>query len=224
MKKNNVNVSVKDLKKGDYIYNEVTNNEGTFAYISIFKEINKEGKFCELVAASYTMPEGYEDDVDNLYYATNGVIPSYVRYASSNEIDYLNRLLADDDVHYEDGELITFGENNDNKLNQLKDDRTMAAPKINKAGSEEVIEVYLSETNHPIAFNAKVKELVEQSGMTEKEAKEYVRTTPFTIELYYHAGQGLFGVESEAVEPYGNEIYSPYTGEECDRTEVDEEE
>ena len=33
----------------------------------------------------------------------------------------------------------------------------MAAPKINKTGSEEVIEVFLSETKHPKAFNAKVK-------------------------------------------------------------------
>jgi len=100
----------------------------------------------------------------------------------------------------------------------------MAAPKINKAGSEEVIEVLLSETQHPIAFNAKVKELVEQSGMTEEEAKNFVRTNPFTLELYYHVNQGLFAVESEAVESYGNEIYSPYTGEECDRTDVDKEE
>lgn len=45
----------------------------------------------------------------------------------------------------------------------------MAAPKINKTGSEEVIEVFLSETKNPKAFNAKVKELVEQSGMTEEE-------------------------------------------------------
>lgn len=60
--------------------------------------------------------------------------------------------------------------------------------------------------------------------MTEEEAKDFVRTTPFSIELYYHVNQGLFGVEGEAVESYGNEIYSPYTGEECDRTEVDGEE
>ena len=90
----------------------------------------------------------------------------------------------------------------------------MAAPKINKTGSEEVIEVFLSETKHPKAFNAKVKEIVEQSGMTEEEEeKDFVRTTPFSLELYYHVNQGLFGVESEAVEGYGNEIYSPYTGE-----------
>ena len=38
----------------------------------------------------------------------------------------------------------------------------MAAPKINKVGSEEIIEVFLSEIKHPKAFNAKVKELVEQ--------------------------------------------------------------
>lgn len=99
----------------------------------------------------------------------------------------------------------------------------MAAPKINVAGTEEVIEVYLSETEHPIAFNAKVKELVEECGMTEEEAKETVRTTPFTLELYYHSNQGLFAVETEAVESFGNEIYSPYTGEECDRADADAE-
>lgn len=96
----------------------------------------------------------------------------------------------------------------------------MAAPKINKV--EEIIEVFLSETEHPKAF--KVKELVEECGMTEEEAKDFIRTTPFSLELYYHVNQGLFGVESDAVEAYGNEIYSPYTGEECDRTEVDGEE
>lgn len=99
----------------------------------------------------------------------------------------------------------------------------MATPKINVAGTEEVIEVYLSESEHPIAFNAKVKELVEECGMTEEKAKNVVRTTPFTLELYYHHNQGLFAVETEAVESFGNEIYSPYTGEECDRTDVDAE-
>jgi putative transposase len=33
----------------------------------------------------------------------------------------------------------------------------MAAPKINKVGSEEIIEVFLSETKHPKAFNAKAQ-------------------------------------------------------------------
>ena len=212
------NISVKDLKKGDYIYNEVVTNEGTFGYISIFNEIDSDGKFNEFVAAGYKMPKGYEDKCDFLYYYAKGVIPNTIRYANDDEIEYLDTLLNSDGCSFCNGHLSNI------KHNQVKRERVMAAPKINKTGSEEVIEVFLSETKHPKAFNAKVKEIVEQSGMTEEEAKDFVRTTPFILELYYHVNQGLFGVESEAVEGYGNEIYSPYTGEECDRAEVDGEE
>ncbi len=75
----------------------------------------------------------------------------------------------------------------------------------------EVIDVFLSETQHPIAYKAKLKELIEESGMTKEEAEHFIRTTPFQLELYYSYNQGLFGVESEAVE--STDIINPYTGE-----------
>ena len=74
----------------------------------------------------------------------------------------------------------------------------------------EVIQVYLSETQHPIVFNAKVNELIE-NGLSAKEARNFVETTPIQMELYYSPYQGLFMVESEAVEC--SDIYNPYSGE-----------
>lgn len=78
----------------------------------------------------------------------------------------------------------------------------------------ESIQVKLDEFKHPIAFRNKVAELIE-SGMTEAEAKTFVRTTPFELELYYQKDSGLFGVEAEAVES-GGPIFSPYSGEEME--------
>lgn len=99
------NISVKDLKKGDYIYNEVVTNEGTFGYISIFNKIDSDGKFNEFVAAGYKMPKGYEDKCDFLYYYTKGVIPNTIRYASDDEIEYLDTLLNSDGCRFCNGYL-----------------------------------------------------------------------------------------------------------------------
>lgn len=90
--------------------------------------------------------------------------------------------------------------------------------KKNSAENYESILIKLSEEKFPIAFNAKVEELVSTGAFdSEEEAKAYVRTTPIELELYYSPNLGLFGVESDAVEC--TEIYDPYTGEvmeECD--------
>ena len=47
---------------------------------------------------------------------------------------------------------------------------------------------------------------------TEKEAIEWIEKTPFVMEMYYEKGQGLFLVESEAID--NCDIVSPYTKEE----------
>ena len=99
------NISVKDLKKGDYIYNEVVTNEGTFGYVSIFKEINPDGKFKEFVSAGYEMLKGHEDEYDFLYYDTKGDIPNTIRYANDDEIEYLNTLLHCDGRNFCNGQL-----------------------------------------------------------------------------------------------------------------------
>lgn len=87
----------------------------------------------------------------------------------------------------------------------------MSKLKINPQGTEEVIEIYLDSVKHPVAYNAKIDELIE-SGMTREEAEGFISTTPFVMELYYAPNQGLFLVESEAIE--STEIYNPYCGEE----------
>ena len=51
-----------------------------------------------------------------------------------------------------------------------------------------------------------------------EEAEKVVSSYPIEIELYYEKGLGLFAVESGAVESH-YEIYSPYTGELCERNE-----
>ena len=99
------NISVKDLKKGDYIYNEAGTNAGTFGSISIFKEIDSDGKFNEFVSAGYEMPKGYEDEYDFLYYDTKGDIPNMIRYANDDEIEYLNTLLHCDGRNFCNGQL-----------------------------------------------------------------------------------------------------------------------
>lgn len=107
MMKNNITttLSVKDLKKGDYIYNEVVTNEGTFGYVSIFKEISNDGKFREIVTAGRKMPNGHDDETDNLYYNTNGDTPTTIRMATQEEIDYLDNLLDADGHYFWNGEL-----------------------------------------------------------------------------------------------------------------------
>ena len=87
------------------------------------------------------------------------------------------------------------------------------AIKINEPNHEEVIEVRLSREKTPIAFKEKLDELMEEGAFdTEKEAIEWIEKTPFVMELYYEQGQGLFLVESEAID--NCDIVSPYTKEE----------
>lgn len=80
----------------------------------------------------------------------------------------------------------------------------------------ELIDVLLCPNKTPLAYQRKLKELVEIAGMTEDEAKESL-LQPIPLELFYDYGLGLFGVESEAVE--STDIYSPYTGEEIPKEE-----
>lgn len=83
--------------------------------------------------------------------------------------------------------------------------------KKNKAENYESILVYLDENRTPLAFNEKLKELMEEGAFdNEKDAKFYILTNPIELELYYHKGYGLYGVEPDAVE-YAD-IYNPYDG------------
>lgn len=80
--------------------------------------------------------------------------------------------------------------------------------KANGHHEEETVEVRLDPVSHPKAYETKKKELVD-SGMTEQEAEKALQV-PFVMELYYSKDQGLFAVESEALECCG--VRNPYDG------------
>ena len=69
----------------------------------------------------------------------------------------------------------------------------------------ETICVYLSETKHPTAYNAMKKTLIDD-GLSELDAEKAIRLG-IDLELIYEQGQGLFAVESEAID----KTFSPYT-------------
>ena len=60
---------------------------------------------------------------------------------------------------------------------KVEDDRIPIAP----AGQEEVVDVYINEYAMPTAFGKKVTELMEECGMTEKEARSFVHPSPFAL-------------------------------------------
>lgn len=85
--------------------------------------------------------------------------------------------------------------------------------KLNKATECEIIHVKLDKNEHPIAWNNKKQELVE-CGMSEEDAEGFLFKTTFEMEVYYAPNQGLFLIESEAIE--STPIFNPYDGTECE--------
>lgn len=89
--------------------------------------------------------------------------------------------------------------------------------RANDADNYESIMITLTREKYPIAFKAKLEELIEEGAFeNENEAIDWIESTPIELEIYYEKGSGLFAVESEAVECNGT--YSPYTKSEivCD--------
>jgi hypothetical protein len=87
--------------------------------------------------------------------------------------------------------------------------------KANKVGQEETIEVLLTRSTFPIAFQNKLNELMEQGAFdNEEDAIKWIESTPFTLEIMYQKDNGLFAVESEAL--VCSTLVSPYNGEEID--------
>jgi len=76
----------------------------------------------------------------------------------------------------------------------------------------DTIEVWLTKESTPEAYARKMYELINKSGMTEEEAEIHIAQAPIVLELFYSIDQGLFGVESEALD--SSEIFNPYSGEE----------
>lgn len=73
----------------------------------------------------------------------------------------------------------------------------------------------------PALAELKKQELMEECGLSEGEALSEVSRCVIDLELFYHKGSGLFGVEAGAVESCGmGGLYSPYDG----KTELFDEE
>lgn len=91
--------------------------------------------------------------------------------------------------------------------------------RINDSDKVESINVRIAD--YPNLFNAKVEELMEECGHTREKAEHLAKDIEIELELYYHKGAGVFGVESGAVGACtAGGLYSPYDGE----TELMEEE
>lgn len=85
----------------------------------------------------------------------------------------------------------------------------MKTIRINDPSQIEMVEVNLK--NFPIAFKNKVEELMEDCGLSKEEAEKEAAEMVIELELYYHKGCGLFGVEKDAVESsLSGGLCSPY--------------
>jgi hypothetical protein len=88
--------------------------------------------------------------------------------------------------------------------------------RLNSADSYEPITIILTKENTPIAYNNKIEELVEQGIYSSKEEAEKNHSSiAIECEIYYDKHNGLFAVESDAVES-NCDIYSPYSAELCE--------
>lgn len=90
---------------------------------------------------------------------------------------------------------------------------------LNGVETYEPITIILTKENTPIAYRNKVEEYVEQGLYASiEEAEEKNPKIEIECEIYYEKHVGLFAVECGAVEC--GTIYSPYSGELCDDTEM----
>jgi hypothetical protein len=86
------------------------------------------------------------------------------------------------------------------------------------ATDAEIIDIYLSPENYPVAYERKVRCLM-NSGLTREEVEAIVLTTPIQMEIFYDIDRGLFAVESEPIAYI--DIFNPYTGEVVEKEEED---
>lgn len=85
---------------------------------------------------------------------------------------------------------------------------------INKDEKYEPINVVLTKEKTPIAYNNKIKELVAEGCYNNiEEAENDNAMFEIELELYYDQHNGLFAVETEAVDSLRDTLVSPYTGE-----------
>lgn len=86
--------------------------------------------------------------------------------------------------------------------------------RLNTADEYEPLNVRITEEEYPIYYRNKLRELMDENGMTEEDARKALDGWEVTLELVYHTGYGGFAVEADAVE--SGTIYSPYNGTLCD--------
>ena len=86
----------------------------------------------------------------------------------------------------------------------------MSKLKLNGVGHEEILDIFLTERDHPVAYQNYLNQLV-ANGWTELAARAQIKNYPIELELYYEPEAGLFAVEQGAVE--AGLIFSPYTAE-----------
>lgn len=88
--------------------------------------------------------------------------------------------------------------------------------KLNNSDNYEYLcTIKLTKEKFPIAFENKVRELMEECDRTRAEAEKDVEQMQVELEIYYEKGYGLFAVECEAVS--SGVIYSPYSGKPCEK-------
>lgn len=88
----------------------------------------------------------------------------------------------------------------------------------NSDNYEHLCNVVLTKDKFPIAYENKVKELMDECNMSREEAENVIKDMKIELEVYYEVGYGLFAIESDAVE--SGTIYSPYSGELCEEPEL----
>ena len=66
--------------------------------------------------------------------------------------------------------------------------------------NQQTIKIVVTKEKYPILFEKKVKELVMECGLSQRDAELMVEGMEFDLDLYYEIGSGLFAVETDAVE------------------------
>ena len=90
----------------------------------------------------------------------------------------------------------------------------MARIQANSVENYEPLIVNLTKHRYPIAYRAKMEELVEQGAYeTIEDAEIDNREIEIELEIYYDKHSGLFAVEADAIESCAESICSPYSGE-----------
>jgi hypothetical protein len=86
------------------------------------------------------------------------------------------------------------------------------------ADEGETLDIYLSPTTFPVAYERKVRCMM-SGGFSREEAERIILRAPIMVELFYDIDRGLFAIESE---PIGYiPVFNPFTGEEIKKEDTE---